>query len=363
MRVAVLHDYLNQYGGAERVLETILEIFPEADLYTLLYDKKKLPPGFPDNFRKASFLNSRLLNNNHRLFIPLMPMMAEGIKGEGKYDLVISSSAGYGKGIGVEGDFHVSYCHTPLRYAWEFEYLGGFKYSPRPFSRIFKPVANYLKKWDRKASERVNVFVANSEYIAEKIRLYYEREAQVIHPPVDLDKFYPDYSNNEDEYYLMVGRFLYYKLFDLGIEAFNRLGKKLKVVGSGPEEKKLMKMAGPNIEFVSGIDDDGLRKIYSSAEALIFPQLEDFGLVAAEAQACGLPVIGYNAGGAREIVEDRKTGILFDVQDADALLEAVRYFEKKDFDREYIRKRARVFSKEEFKKNFLEILKNTGFSL
>ena len=365
MKIAILHDYLNQYGGAERVLETILEMFPDAHLYTLLYNKDKLPSSFEKNFKKASVLNNRLVKNNHRLFIPLMPILAETIKAEDEYDMVISSSAGYGKGIGVKAPFHICYCHTPLRYAWEFDYLGNFKYSPRFFAKIFSPIARYLKNCDKKASEKVNIFVANSNYIARKIESYYQRESHVVYPPVDLTKFYPepDSFKNHGDYYLMVGRFLYYKLFDLGIDVFNKLNKPLKIVGSGPEKRKLEKIAGPNIEFISGISDDELRRVYSNAKAFIFPQIEDFGLVAAEAQACGVPVIAYNAGGAKEIVENNKTGVFFEVQKADSLISAIRSFENMNLDRKYIARRAERFSKKKFKENFLKILKEQGFEV
>jgi glycosyltransferase involved in cell wall biosynthesis len=363
MKIAVLHDYLNQYGGAERVLKVILEMFPEADLYTLLYDPEKLPMDFSKNFKKASVLNNKLVINNHRLFIPFMPFITDRLQSLDNYDLVISSSAGYGKGIKVKNKFHVCYCHTPLRYAWEFNELGNFSFSPWAFLKVFKPIANYLKKWDKRVSKDVNLFIANSKHISNKINSYYERDSHVIYPPVNLNKFYPEMGSlkNHGDYYLMVGRFLYYKLFDLGIEVFNKLDKPLKIVGSGPEEKKLKKMAGENIEFLTGISDDELRRVYSHAKGFIFPQVEDFGLVAAEAQACGLPVIAYNAGGAREIVEDGKTGILFNEQTVESLVEAVKKFEKMKFDRKYIARRAEMFSLNKFKKDFFDILEKQGF--
>lgn len=367
MKVAILHDYLNQFGGAERVLLALLEIFPKAHIYTLLYDEKKTFGFFRNNIKKASILNIPFVRARHRAFIPLMPLASRLLRVPASYDLIISSSAGYAKGFGNlknYNPFHISYCHSPLRYAWEVDYLKNLEFSPWPLHKsVLHPIARMLRSWDKKASGNVNIFIANSRFVAGKIRSYYGRDSLVVYPPVDTDVFYPDPQAARKEYYLMVGRLLYYKSFDLGIKAFNQLKKPLKIVGAGPEYKKLQELADNRfVEFVSFVGDEELRTIYSDAKALVFPQTEDFGLVAAEAQACGLPVIAYNQGGGREIVEDKKTGILFNEQSVPALIEAVRDFERMTFDRSYIARRAKRFSKKNFKEEIKKIIREQGFS-
>lgn len=362
VRVAILHDYLNQFGGAERVLKALLEIFPRADIYTLLYDKKRTRGMFRKHKIYTSFLDKPFIRKRHRFFIPLMPFAARMFRKRGTYDLAISSSAGYAKGFSIRTQFHVCYCHSPLRYAWEIEYLKDIPFSPRSFSRaIADPIARRLRKWDKKVSESVNVYIANSRHIGEKIRSYYGRDAAVVYPPVDRSVFYPDAAPEKGDYYLMVGRLLYYKRFDLGILAFNRLRRHLKIIGRGPEEKQARKIADPKyIEFIPYVKDSELRRLYSTARALIFPQVEDFGLVAAEAQACGLPVIAYGRGGAKEIVTHRETGLLFHEQTPEAIMNTVRDFELMRFDRKKIADSAKRFSKENFKKNFLSSLAEAG---
>jgi len=371
MRIAIFHDYLNQLGGAERVLEALFEIFPDADLYTLFYDKDKTFRIFENKVKKTSFLDCRLVRHHHRFFIPLMPLAAETINIDKNYELIISSSAGYAKGFNYPNNsyvYHICYCHSPLRYAWEIEYLKEIPFVPYLIKKFLgQPFAKLLRKWDEKASQKVNLFIANSYFIAQKIKSYYKRQAFVVYPPVDLKKFY--YESNlknskERDYFLMVGRLLHYKRFDLGVLAFNRLRLPLKIVGRGPEIKKLKKLAtSKQIEFISSATDEDLRKIYNNAKALIFPQIEDFGLVAAEAQACGLPVIAFNGGGAKEIVENRKTGLFFEQQTVEAIIEAVKNFERLNFDREYIASQAKRFSKEEFKRKIVDVINKSGFKV
>ena len=368
MKVAIFHDYLNQFGGAERVLQVFLEMFPDADLYTLLYDREKTLGLFDGRISGTSVLDIKPVRNRHRLFIPFMPLASRTVPVNDGYDLIISSSAGYAKGFGSSHQdvnrFHLCYCHSPLRYAWEVEYLQKLPFSPWVLAQvIFRPILSYLRKWDKRASNRVNAFVTNSEFIADKVEAYYGRDARVVYPPVDMEKFYTDSDESEDGYYLMAGRLLYYKLFDIGIRAFNQLHKPLKVVGAGPEAQKLKRIAGPTVEFVSGISDDELRRVYSNAKAFIFPQTEDFGLVAAEAQACGTPVIAHDSGGAKEIVENEKTGLLFENQRVEDVVDAVRRFEDMSLDRDYIAERARRFSKDLFVANMREVLKESGFEV
>lgn len=367
MRVAILHDYLNQYGGAERVLEVMLEMFPDADLYTLLHDAERTEHSFSNNIAGTSIIDVQFVRKHHRMFIPLMPLASETFRSKKYYDLVLSSTAGYAKGFNVRGKYHISYCHSPLRYAWEVEYLKNLSFAPWPLKDfIVYPMARRLRNWDFDAAQNVNLFVANSGFIRNKIRSYYKREAEVIYPPVDREQFYPDSEMPKagEGYYLMVGRLLYYKGFDIAIEAFNEMKLPLKIVGNGPEASKLRKLAkGSTIEFLTDISDDELRRMYSHAKAFIFPQIEDFGLVAAEAQMCGLPVLAYEVGGGGEIVEHKKTGIIFKEQSAKAIIGAVLDFESMTFDRAYISRRADMFSKKNFKAQLTDIIRSAGYRI
>jgi glycosyltransferase involved in cell wall biosynthesis len=364
MRVAILHDYLNQYGGAERVLEVLLELFPDADLYTLLYDAERTRGVFEGRVTKTSFLDVRFVRRHHRAFIPLMPLAASCLRSRERYDLVISSTAGYAKGFRVEGGYHVCYCLSPLRYAWEPLYLEGIPFTPWPLRRaILHPLALLFRAWDRRAAARPNVFAADSKFIADKVKEYYGRDAEVIEPPVDTATFHPEVLHGGSEYYLMVGRLLYYKRFDIGIRAFNGLRKQLKIVGMGPEFAKLQALVdSPYIEFIPNASDDELRLLYANATALIFPQVEDFGLVAAESLACGTPVIAFGKGGAAEIVSSRAAGLLFHEQTPTGLARAVREFEGLRFDRHAVRKLGERFSKDEFKRRFATLLASVGFT-
>lgn len=363
MKVALVHDYLNQYGGAERVLEALTEIFPEASIYTLFYDEKLTHSRFLGKTIFTSFLQKvPAVKNHHHFFMPLMPFAAKTLN-LSDYDLVFSDSASYGKGIKIgQNTTHVCYCHTPLRYAWEAkEYLKEY-----PVSSVVKfflpPLLAYLRNWDRKAASRIDYFIANSGFIANRIRKYYKREAEVIYPPYDENRFYcvsdaSGVSNNRGNYYLAIGRFMHYKKFDLAIKTFNEMAKRLLVVGGGPEEARLKKLAGPTIEFRNfTVNSDELRNYYANAKACIFPQLEDFGLTAVEAMACGTPVIAYGAGGVQESVKEGLSGIFFKRQDEDCLKEAVEKFEKMEFNREEISLYARKFGKERFKKEITDFI-------
>jgi len=367
MKIAILHDYLNQFGGGERVLRAIVDIFPNADIYTLFYDENKTFGIFKECNIKTSFLDNFIIRNYHKLFIPLMPLGAYFLKSEKNYDLIISSTAGYGKGINVCGKYHISYCHSPLRYAWEIDYIKNLKLAPKPIFNIFAyPILKTLRNWDKKTSAKVNVFITNSNFTAQRIKYYYQRKSIILHPPVDTEKFYFTDNKNKKEYYLMVGRFIYYKNFDLAISAFRRLPQELKIVGSGPEEKKIKKMIAQskNIKLIKNINDDELRDLYNNAKALIFPQIEDFGLVAAEAQCCGAPVIAYEKGGINDIVTNGKTGLLFKEQNAESIIKAIKNFENKKWDRKEIAETSsKKFSKKKFTEKFINILKNCGINL
>jgi len=367
MKVAILHDYLNQFGGAERVLKTIIDLFPNADIFTLLYNKERTSYLFEEKKIKTSFLNIPFIQKHHRIFIPLMPLACYFLKSNTKYDLIISSTAGYSKGFNIQGDYHISYCHSPLRYAWEMDYLKNLYIKPSLFSSPFAyKIAKILKQWDKRQSKKVNIFIANSNFTAKRIKSYYQKDSIVINPPVNTKVFYYQPSKNKESYYLMVGRLLYYKNFDLGIKAFLHLPYKLKIVGRGPEEKKLKKISqnAKNIEFISNASDSELRTLYNNAKALIFPQVEDFGLVAAEAQACGTPVIAYEKGGINDIVIPQKTGLFFNEQTPEAIIKTVKDFEKLNWKKSSIANYAhKKFSTTKFVRDFLNVIKNCGIQI
>lgn len=356
MRIALVHDYLNQYGGAERVLEALAEIFPDAPIYTLLHSPERTLSKFTGRVRQTSFLDYPFVHRNHRLFIPLMPLAAGRIDLGKEYDLIISSSASFGKGINYEGSTHICYCHTPLRYAWEEDYLSAV--FPRWIRFLFRPLLRYLRNWDRHVAQKPNVIVANSEFIRGKIQKCFGRDATVIYPPVDLSQFYPDPSERERTYFLAAGRFLHYKRFDLVIDAFNELPLPLKIVGAGPELLNMQKrIRSSHIEIIPFVKtNEELRRIYAGAKALIFPQVEDFGLAAAEAIACGTPVIAYNGGGAKEIIQSGVNGFLFDKQTPEAIQFIIERFPSLKFNPQEVAATAQKFSKEEFKKKILGLL-------
>jgi glycosyltransferase involved in cell wall biosynthesis len=359
MKIALVHDYLVQYGGAERVLEAFAEIWPEAPVYTLIHDGRRLRQLAGKDFLKGRQIRTSFLQkfpfsrSRHRLFFLLMPLAAEQFDFSG-FDVVLSDSASFAKGVITKPDtLHICYCHTPLRYAWDdcHKYLEEYGW-PGPVRFAATAFISYLRLWDRAAAVRPDKFIANSFFVRRRIKKYYGREAEVIHPPVATDKFMPTSKSVAGDYYLMVGRFLPYKKFDIVIEAFNKLGCPLKIIGAGPDEKRLKKMARPNVKFLGWMQpgEPALRDCYQNAKALIFPQEEDFGLTPVEAMAAGRPVIAYGAGGALETVKNRQTGLFFREQTPDSLARAVLEFEKMSFDRKKISGWARRFDKEIFKR-------------
>jgi glycosyltransferase involved in cell wall biosynthesis len=359
MKLALVHDYLTQYGGAERVLQAFEEVFPDSPIYTLVYDEKKMGRFFDAQKIKTSFLqNMWFVKKHHRNFLMFMPLAVEQFD-LSKYDIVLSDSASYAKGIITRPKtFHICYCHTPMRYAWDDSqrYIREF---PLPkFVRPFLPLfISYLRIWDKQAASRVDKFLANSEFVAKRIKKYYKKDAEVLYPPVDTDYF----NNNKKpgDHYLMVGRLISYKKFDLGVKAFNKLGLLLKIAGTGPELKKLKAMAGPNIEFLGELGAEELRNAYANSKALIFPQEEDFGLVSVESLASGRPVVAYKGGGALEIVVEGENGLFFDEQTEDSLIEAVKKLESMSFDPQKVALSAKKFDKKIFKKKIAEIVEGS----
>ncbi len=350
MKIALVHDYLVQYGGAEGVLQAFREVFPEAPIYTLIYDRESVHGCFDDARIHTSFLQ-RLpgARQAHRIFPLLMPGAIEQFDFSG-YDVVLSDSASFAKGVltGPE-TLHISYIHTPMRYAWDDcqKYTEDFGF-PRLVRRIVPFLMNPLRLWDRASADRPDLILANSGFVARRIRKYYRRESHVIPPPVDTGRFHT--SKTHGDYFLMVGRLIAYKRFDIAVEAFTRLGIPLKIAGRGPELKRLQKMAGPNIEFLGRVSDEELARLYAECRAFIFPQEEDFGIVAMEALSSGRPVIAYRGGDIEERIEDGVSGLFFDRQTPEAVMDAVFRFDDTLFDAEHIREKALSFDKGVFKR-------------
>ena len=362
MKVALVHDYLTQYGGAERVLEALVSLYPDAPIFTLLHNPKELRGAFAGKDIRTSFLQHiPFAKTHHRFFPPLMPLAAESFDLSG-FDLVISDSHGFAKGVITSPSaIHISFCHTPLRYAWDDSsyYISQYRAFPRIFKALAPVALSALRVWDRAASGRPDVLVANSRHVARRILKYYGREAEVIYPPVHT-KMFSHVKRSPGEAFLMVGRLIAYKRFDLGIEAARRAGVLLRIVGDGPEYKNLKRLAGPNVTFLGELPEDrDLAQEYARCRALLFPQEEDFGIVAVEAMAAGAPVIARNIGGAQETVLDGKTGLLLDDDRPDTWAAALEAFRDDKFQQEAICQHARQFDTERFCNAMRELIHRT----
>jgi len=360
MKIALVHDYLVQYGGAERVLEAFSEIWPQAPIYTLIHDSKEVHHRFDKRVVRTSFLQKiPFAKKHHRIFPPLMMLAVEQFNLD-YYDVVLSDSSSFAKNIITRPDtLHISYCHTPMRYGWDdCQYYTQEYNFPSVVKMVSPLLMNYIRMWDWQATNGVDKFIANSKFVQGRIKKYYNRNSVVINPPVDIDRFYISPAEKVKDYFLLVGRMMKYKKMDLVIEAFNELKLPLKVVGRGVEFKNLQKIAGSTIEFMGRVSDQEIKKIYSEAQAFIFPQEEDFGIVAIEALASGRPVIAYRAGDVEENIENGKSGIFFEKQTKSDIIKAVKKFQKIKFDSEYIRQQSLRFAKEKFKKEIKNIVES-----
>lgn len=356
MKIAFVHDYLNQYGGAERVLQVLCAMFPDAPIYTTLYDPNATGGVFEGRTIRTSFLQ-RIpgASRHHHLFPWLMPLAAEQFDLSG-YDVVFSISSSFAKGVITKPDTrHICYCLTPIRYLWDdsHKYLQESTY-PGLVKKFIPFFLSYLRVWDKEASMRPDEMVAISRFVSGRIKKYYNRPSEVIYPPVNMENFH--ISTKIGDYFLMVGRLVPYKKFDMVIRVFNDLGWPLKVVGIGPQMDVLKTMAKPNIEFIGAVDDEHLAELYAHAKALIFPQEEDFGIVPLEAMASGRPVIAYAGGGALETVADRVSGLLFAEQTEASLRDALKQFASLRFEAAACRAQAEKFSIQNFQQRVLELL-------
>lgn len=342
MRVAIVHDWLVTMRGAEQVLTVLAELYPDADLFTLVHKKGSLSPALEARNIHTTFLQKLPLSASHyRHYLPLMPTAIESFDLR-RYDLVISSSYCVAKGVVADSQaVHVSYVHTPMRYAWEHqhEYFGAGRAGL--FTRAVATVAtNYLRMWDETSAQRVDRYLANSGYVARRVKKRYGADAEVVYPPVDCDYFRPDPAGPED-YYLMVSGLAPYKRVDLAVQAFARLGRTLIVAGAGQDEKKLRKGVPGNVKFLGYVPREQLPRLYARARAFVFPCEEDFGIAPLEAMASGRPVIALGRGGALETVTD-ETGLFFEEQTVDGLCDAVLRFERMQGDLDPAAARARA---------------------
>jgi len=364
MKVAIVHDWLTSYGGAETFVELLLRIYPDADIYTLVYDKKRIG----DHFRNNTVYTSPLqrLPFSTRLYTKLLSFMPKAMESFdfAGYDLVICSSSCCAKGVITPPSVpQIAYIHTPMRYAWDlfFEYQ---KRSNPLVGHFMNKWMGAVRQWDYISSQRIDTLVANSSYIARRIKKYWNRDASVIYSPVNVRRFFPSDFHHED-FYVAFSRLVPYKRMDLAIEACRKLGRKLVVIGSGPEDKKLRKLAAgdSSVTFTGRVSDEVLRRYLQTCRALIFCAEEDFGLVPLETQACGRPVIAFGKGGAGETVVSGKTGVFFAEQTVDSVVQAVREFESLDekgtFDGRTIVEHAKTFSEERFTEQFTDAVNKT----
>jgi len=350
-KTAIVHEWLVNYAGSERVVESFTNIWPDADVFTLV--------DFLNDEQREIILKGKRANTSfiqklpfarkkHRNYLPLFPKAIESFE-LSNFNLIISSSHAVAKGIKKNNkQLHISYCHSPMRYAWDQgeHYLQGFK------GTVAKAFIGYLRKWDLKSADSVDYFIANSNHIAGKIKNIYNRDAYVIYPPVDIDKC--KLNTNKEDFYLTASRMVPYKRLDLVVEAFNLMpDKKLVVIGSGPEKEKLKSIAGRNVEILSHQPPEKLIEYMQRSKAFVFAAEEDFGIIVVEAMACGTPVIAWNGGGVKESVRDGVTGILFNEQKADSIIKAVKEYEKRidSFDPSVIRNHSEQFSRKNFEEN------------
>ena len=369
MKVALIHDHLAQDGGAEKVLKVLADMFPEAPIYTLLYEKRQVDKYFKDRQIETSVIQKLPGGIKHyQWYLFFMPIAVEFFDLRG-YDLVISDTSSFAKGVITSPEtLHICYCHTPTRYLWSdtHQYINELNYN-KWFKKIISLVLNRLRLWDRLAADRVDLFVANSKTVQKRIAKYYRRESTLIYPPVETTKFNlsnRDFNNEKNlatNYFLIGCRLTPYKRVDVVIEAFKFLGPdyKLKIFGDGVDAERLKRLAegASNIEFLGRISEESKPKLFAEALAFINPQEEDFGITVVESMAAGRPVIAYRKGGATETVVEGKTGIFFDKQTPEAVAGVIKEFKTENFNSEEIKASAEKFSILSFKNQISEFIK------
>ena len=353
MNVAIVHDWLNQIGGAESVLEVLHEMYPQAPIYTSMYAPGRMPAGYGAWDIRTSFMQ-RLpgVASHHQAYLPLYPLAFEQFDLSG-YDLVVSNASGFCKGVITRADaVHLCYCLTPSRFLWAYpDYVARERLGRLP-RLLLPPILSYLRMWDRLAADRVDAFAAISTAVQRRIRKFYGRDSVVIYPPVGEEAFQPVASPEEGEYFLSVGRLIPYKRVDLAVRAFNELGLPLLVIGDGRDRPRLERLAASNIRFLGRVSGEEKRRYLAGCRAFIFPAEEDFGIAPLEAQAAGKPVIAYAAGGALDTVREGVTGTFFHEPTPESLAQAVRRFDPGLYDPAACVANARRFDTRAFKQSW-----------
>jgi glycosyltransferase involved in cell wall biosynthesis len=358
-KIALVHDYFIQEGGAERVAAAMHDSFPSAPLYTTV----ALPHRLPKELRGADIRTSAMqrlpgMEQRFRHYFMLYPLAVEHFD-LSEYDLIFSSSSGYAKGVRRRKDaVHVCYCHTPMRWVWRYDdYVAREKFGP--VTRSILPISLWgLKKWDLRAARQPNYYIANSRQVADRIKQFYGREAFVIPPPIEVDRF--QMSKQIDDYYLVLSRLVPYKRIDLAIEACKQLNRRLVIIGDGPDRQRLEKMGGPHIQFMGRQPDSVVNHYASRCRALLFPGEEDFGMTPLEVNAAGRPVIAYHGGGALETVVAGATGLFFKEPTSASLSEAIEQFETRDWHQSVLRRHAEKFDRSVFAFRVLQFLSSVA---
>ena len=375
-KIAIVHDFLTYFGGAERVLMSLHKIYPDAPIYTLLYDENKMKKYFPEAKIRSSFLNRlpKFIRKRKKYLLPFMPTAVETFDLR-DFDIVISSSSSFVKGIITKPKaIHICYCHTPTRFLWDWHYNYLEENKIKGIKKIFVlPILHYLRMWDKSAAERVDYFIANSKFTAKRIKKFYGRESEIIYPPVNCsidDAPHPNPlprgegailpDKNKRDYFLIVSRLSSYKKIEIAVEAFNKLELPLIIIGEGSDKNKLMKIANKNTKFLGFQPEEKLAQYYKNCYAFIFPGEDDFGITPIEAMFFGKPVLAYRKGGVLETVIENEMGEFFDDPIPEILADGVRRLKNNynNYDPEKIKKQAEKFSEEKFKDKIKEFVKN-----
>jgi len=362
MKIAIVHDYFTQQGGAEKVAAELYRLLPQASLYSTVALKEKLPPPLQGAAVSTSWLQHLPgMRKHYRLYFLLYPLGVRSLD-LSRYDLILSSSSGYAKGVHAgRNAVHVCYCHTPMRWVWNFHDYSSREEMSFLRKTILPALVSGLRVWDEAASRQPDHFIANSRSVAKRIRAAYGRSAEVIHPPVEVDRFKP--SNEQEDYYVVLSRLVSYKRLDLAVRACTMLNRKLVVIGEGPYRAQLMAEAGPSVKFMGRISDADVSYLVARCQALIFPGEEDFGIAPLEVAAAGRPCLAYRAGGAIETVVQGLTGMFFDKQTPEDLASCIEEFERHSWSPLALRAHAEGFRTEVFQDRMRTFLARVGAPL